>query len=181
MRPFAVAVAAAALAGCGAHATVRGGVVHAEHATYRLGPLGPAWQRHGSDADLAYYDAELDAMIAVDSECPMQHDAPLTVAANTLLIGFTERQTLGEARVALAGREALHRRVRAKLDGVPLVVDAYVLKKDGCLYDLVYLAPVDSADRGAAEFDRFVAGFDTVGGERLARAPGGGGERAERR
>jgi hypothetical protein len=63
----------------------------------------------------------------------------------------------------------LHRRVVAKLDGVPLALDLYVLKKDECLYDLVYLAPPDSAARGAADFARVVAGFDTVAGERLAR------------
>lgn len=64
-------------------------------------------------------------MIIVNSECPMKHDAPLNVAANTLLIGFTERQTLRDERVTLSGREALHRRVRAKLDGVPLVLDLW--------------------------------------------------------
>ncbi len=108
-------------------------------------------------------------MIMVDSECPMEHDAPLPVAANTLLIGFTDRRTLAEERVSLSGREALHRRVRAKLDGVPLALDLYVVKKDDCLYDLVDLAPPDSAPRGAADFDRLVAGFDTVEAERLAR------------
>ncbi len=53
---------------------------------------------------------------------------------------------------------------------MPLALDLYVLKKDDCLYDLVYLAPPDTAPRGAADFGRLVAGFDTVaGGERLAR------------
>lgn len=165
-------VATLALAGCGAHTQVRNGVYQTEHTAYRLGELGPSWQRHQSDADLAFYDRALDAMIMVNSECPAAHDAPLTVAANTLLIGFTERQTLVEERVPMNGREALHRRVRAKLDGAPLVLDLYVMKKDECLYDLVYLAPPATAPRGAPDFARLVAGFDTVEGQTVARREG---------
>lgn len=171
-RLHAIALYAVLVAGCGAHTTMAGGVYHTDHTSYRLGPLGPRWQRHQSDADLAFYDRELDAMIMVNSECPMEHDAPLKVAANTLVMGFTERQTLREELVPLAGREALHRRLRAKLDGVPLTLDLFVVKKDECLYDLVYLAPPDRAGRGVADFGRLVAGFDTVEGERLARRAG---------
>ena len=179
MRRRALAAAAGALAaalvapvcGCGAHTTAPGEVHHAEGTSYRLGPLAPRWQPHPSDADASFYDRDLDAMIMVNSECPPAHDAPLEVAANTLLLGFTERQMLKSELVPLAGREALHRRLRAKLDGAPLALDLFVLKKDGCLYDLVYLAPPDRAGRGAPDFERFVAGFDTVtiGAERLAR------------
>ncbi|HEX8951335.1 MAG TPA: hypothetical protein VF945_05795 [Polyangia bacterium] len=166
----AIALTLVAIGGCAAHTTVSGGVYRAPHTSYRLGPLGGSWQPHDSDADVAFYDRDLDAMIMVTSECPPEHDAPLKVAANTLLIGFTERQTLVEELVPLAGREALHRRVRARLDGVPLTLDLFVVKKDECLYDLVYLAPPDTAGRGAADFRRLVAGFDTVeGGERLAQ------------
>ncbi len=171
-RAALLALAAAlalASGGCAARTREAGGVYHTEHTAYRLGALGPRWQPHASDADLAFYDADLDAMIMVNSECPPAHDAPLKVAANTLLMGFTDRETLRDERVTLAGRDALHRRLRAQLDGAPLVLDVYVLKKDDCLYDLVYLAPPDSAARGGADFGRLVAGFDTVEGERFAR------------
>jgi hypothetical protein len=179
MRPRTVAITALVAAtlecggGCGAHTSFREGVYHASNTSYRLGPLPPRWKRHQSDADVAFYDTELDAIIMVGSECPDERDAPLSVAANTLLIGFTDRQTVAEEVVPLAGREALHRRVRAKLDGAPLALDLYVLKKDGCLYDLVYLAPPENAARGEPDFRRLVAGFQTMGdGERLARSKG---------
>jgi hypothetical protein len=163
-----LALLVTAIGGCGAHTTVTGNVYHASRTSYRLGALGPRWQPHSSDADVAFYDPELDAIIMVNSECPAEHDAPLKVAANTLLLGFTERETLKEEVVPLAGREALHRRLRAKLDGVPLTLDLFVVKKDDCLYDLVYLAPPDTAGRGVADFGRLVSGFDTVESERLA-------------
>ena len=169
MKPAVVTLLAVAIGGCGAHTQLRGGVYETPHGAYRLGALGEEWQRHDSDADVAFYDAALDAMIMVNGECPMEHDAPLSVAANTLLLGFTDRQLLAEERVPMRGREALHRRVRAKLDGAPLVLDLYVLKKDDCLYDLVYLAPPATAAHGAADFARLVDGFDPVPAQTVAR------------
>jgi hypothetical protein len=158
----------ASSAGCASH-FLRGGIYRGERTSYRLGPLGPAWQRHDSEADLSFFAPELDAVIMVNAECPAEHDPPLPVAANTLLIGFTDRQIVHEESVPLAGRQALHRRVRARLDGVPLAIDTFVLKKDDCLYDFVYLSPPESAARGVPDFERVVSGFDTVGGERTAR------------
>jgi hypothetical protein len=167
MRYALLALLVATSAGC-ATEHLRNGVYHGKRTTYRLGPLGPAWQRHDSQADLAFFEPQLDAMIMVNTECPAAHDPPLNVAANTLLIGFTDRQVVDEGPVQLAGREGLHRHLRAKLDGQLLVVDVFVLKKDGCLYDLVYVSPPATAARGRVEFERFVAGFDTAGGTELA-------------
>jgi hypothetical protein len=163
-----LALVGAASVGC-APQRLRDGVYHGKRTTYRLGPLGPAWQRHESQADLAFFQPQLDAMIMVNTECPAAHDPPLQVAANTLLIGFTDRQVVSEATVLLAGREALHRQLRAKLDGQLLVVEVFVLKKNDCLYDLVYLSPPETAARGREEFDRFVAGFETADGAEMAR------------
>ena len=52
--------------------------------------------------------------------------------------------------------------VRAKLDGVPMKFAVWVLKKNGCVYDLAYMASPAHFDRGAPQFDRFVNGFATV-------------------
>ena len=40
--------------------------------------------------------------------------------------------------------------------------DVWVMKKDGCVYDLLYLAPVAGFDLGHATFERLVRGFSTV-------------------
>jgi hypothetical protein len=49
--------------------------------------------------------------------------------------------------------------MRAKLDGVPMQYDIYVMKKDGCVYDLVYVAPPARFTAGAADFERFALGL----------------------
>jgi len=45
--------------------------------------------------------------------------------------------------------------MRAKLDGVPMQYDIYVMKKDLCVFDLVYVAPPAQFTVGAADFERF--------------------------
>ena len=47
-------------------------------------------------------------------------------------------------RCRSTAREALRTRVDAKLDGVPMTLDLYVLKRNGCIFDLSYAAPPDA-------------------------------------
>ena len=88
-------------------------------------------------------------------------DAPLAVLTNHLLMGTTEREFDAQDTVPFDSREALHTLLRAKLDGVPMQYDIYVMKKDGCLYDLVYVAPPGRFADGAADFERFAKGLRT--------------------
>ena len=85
--------------------------------------------------------------------------ASLRTLTEHLLIGYTERQTQLSQAVPLARREALHTVVLAKLDGVPVVLDLYVLKRNGCIFDLSYSASPERHALGAPDFERFVMGF----------------------
>jgi hypothetical protein len=162
----------ALVAGCG-HTTLDGRSWRGVEGAFRIGTLGPGWHRVDGDADLSLFNPTFDAAIMANVECKKERDAPLTVLANTLLIGFEDRRILREERVRMAGREALHQEIAAKLDGAALRLDTYVLKKDECVYDLVYLAPPAGYARGRADFDVFVAGFDTrPSGRQLARGGG---------
>jgi hypothetical protein len=48
----------------------------------------------------------------------------------------------------------------AELDGVKKRYVVYVLKKDGCVYDFLYVSP--GQDGGKDAFERFVRGFGTL-------------------
>jgi hypothetical protein len=138
-------------------------------APFSTGALGGGWQALQSKAARAYFRQESSAVIMANGDC-LERDAPLAVLSNSLLIGTTDRHIEEERRLPLAGREALYRRLRVKLDGVPLAVESYVVKKDGCVYDLAYLAPLERAGEGRADFQRFVAGFRVGSAERAAAA-----------
>jgi hypothetical protein len=89
-------------------------------------------------------------------------DSPLPSLVQHLLIGFTQRETVLEETVAFDNREARHVVVNARLDGVPRSLELYVMKKDGCVYDLGFVAPPERFESGRPAFAEFVRGFRTV-------------------
>ncbi|MBI2391608.1 MAG: hypothetical protein HYV09_18615 [Deltaproteobacteria bacterium] len=165
MRLSMLLVLALAVSSCGKEAW-DGRVYHAGRASFRTGPIPASWQRVTLEgAMLAFRDTESGGSINVYARCGQDgDDVPLAALTNHLLIGFTERDVRSQKLVPLDGREALRTLVHAKLDGVPMALGIYVLKKDGCVYDLVRVAPPGRFEAGEESFDAFVAGFGTVGG-----------------
>ena len=122
------------------------------------------WQRiEVTSTALAFRDEANDATIAVNGRCGKDSDdVPLRSLTAHLFFQFTERSIEQEEVVPFAEREALHTVLVAKLDGVPKKFDIWVLKKDGCVYDLYYFAQPHRYEAGVSEFRRFVGGFGTV-------------------
>jgi len=58
--------------------------------------------------------------------------------------------------VVVKGRRGARTTLRGTLDGKEVAVDAVSLKEDGCVYDFVYVAPVDDFDDGRLAFQIFV-------------------------
>ena len=152
-----LAIASLGGAGCGHAQTFDEGIFRKDGVAVRVGPVPPGWRRIGVDgADLAFRDDERSGSALFNVRCGQRDDdAPLTVLTNHLVMGTTEREFDAQDTVPFDGREALHSLLRAKLDGVPMQYDIYVMKKDGCLYDLVYVAPPDHFRQGAPDFERF--------------------------
>ncbi len=161
----AVAVALGGVVGC-AHAP-RGRVdaaadrVCAGSVCYRVGALGPGWRLvHQEGAAVGFFDDAGGAIVEANASCRDDADAaPLPALTRQLLIGYTARRIESQETVSLDGRDALHTRLTARLDGVPVRLDLYVLKRNGCIFDLSYAAPPGADTRAEADFARFVAGF----------------------
>jgi len=49
--------------------------------------------------------------------------------------------------------------------------DIYVMKRDGCVYDLVYVALPARFTDGAADFEHFATGLESVGSAVAAETP----------
>jgi hypothetical protein len=171
-RPFASFLALAALIGgcAGAqsvHVDQREHVVRARNdgrqLSYQFGPVPPAWERlRIANNDAAWHDTVSDGVIHVDHVCGRDQDTPLPALVQHLLIGFTDREMVSEETIPFDGREARHVVLRARLDGVPMKLELFVMKKDGCVYDLGYVARPERFERGAPAFRAFVAGFRTL-------------------
>ena len=140
---------------------------------YRSGPIAfqlpeppSGWRRIEVDAaSLAFRDDAHSASVLLNARCTSADDrTPLVALTNHLLIGTTDREYLSQSTVPFDGREALHTRAKAKWDGVPMIVDVFVLSKDGCIYDFVYLGAPNGFEAGAPVFESFVRGFRTLPG-----------------
>jgi len=151
-----------AAAGCGAG--LQGDVYRGEGFAFRIAPPPEAWKRvEITHAALAYRDETDEATIVVNGRCGLDgEDVPLPSLTQHLFLNFTEREILEQTVLPFDRREAMRTVLVAKLDGVPMKFDVWVLKKDGCVYDLDFMAPPARFARGAEEFERFVRGFSTV-------------------
>jgi hypothetical protein len=170
-RPLAPGLGLVALVvGCGASLPgVEAGVYRDSQVAFRVGEVPAGWAPvHVERANVAYRDEAHRASVLVDGRCQRKDDdVPLLALTDHLIAGTTERTFASQDTIPFDGREALHSRLTAKLDGVPMDYDLYVFKKDDCVFDLVYVGEPAVMDGGVAGFERFVAGFHTL----AVRAP----------
>jgi hypothetical protein len=166
MAPRAVPlVLAFALGACASSGTFSGGVYRDARVAFALEPIPSGWRPiQVSDADLAFRDDAHEASVMVNGRCiPDDGDAPLSSLTEHLIMGTTDRKFLVEETIPMDAREARHTVLQAKLDGVLMAYDIFVLKKNGCVYDLVYVATPDDLRGGAPVFEQLARGFRTVG------------------
>jgi hypothetical protein len=157
-------IVALSAAACASKDGWDGRVYHAGRASFRTGPIPASWERENVEGAMLAFRNREGGMVNIYGRCGKDgDDVPLGALTNHLLIGFTEREVKSQEVVPLDGREAMHTIVHAKLDGVPMALSIYVLKKDGCVYDLVWVAPPERFEAGLSSFDAFVGGFGTAG------------------
>ncbi len=137
------------------------GVYTSENVEFRVADPAPPWKRvtNIEDNELAFWNDELGAAIGVNATCKEYEDMPLKAMANHLLMGFEDRKHLVWERRDIAGRESLYVVISGKIDGVRVMVAAYVLINDYCTFDLIYHAPPSSFEEGLGELHRMVGEF----------------------
>lgn len=163
--PWFALIAACALGlvtGCGP--SFDGAVYRGSGFAFRVPERPASWQLLPAQGTaLAFRDDQAGATIAVNGRCGKDaEDVPLAALTAHLFIQFTEKEISLEEVVPFDGREALHTVMSAKLDGVPKRFDVWVLKKDGCVYDLYFLSAPDRFEASVGDFRKFVSGFATV-------------------
>ena len=166
LRGFSVALAslACSLSGGCASSGFDGHVYHDDQMRFQVGQVPSSWRAIGVDnALIAYRDDAANATVAVNGRCGIDgDDVPLSSLTQHLFLQFTDRAPIAQDTVSLDGREALRTEISASLDGVKKRYLVYVLKKDGCVYDFMYIAAGDTDAGAASEFQRFVQGFSTL-------------------
>jgi hypothetical protein len=165
-RAFGSSLLALAI-GCGSAAPrLEAGVYRQGPVAFRIAEVPPAWHPlQVGGATLAYRDEAHLASILIDGRCGgKDDDVPLLALTDHLVMGTTDRQISAQETIPFDEREAMHTRLRARLDGVLMDYDVFVLKKDACVYDFVYVADPAKSEGGTAAFEQFVGTFHTLPG-----------------
>ena len=155
----------AAAAGCasgppsaeGRYVSPKGyGVVAPPPAAWAVMPSG--------EADVEWRRTAPPGRMLVNGSCEDGHRRrPLAVLARQLLMGVRDRQVIERGQTTVAGRPAHHVVLEGRdSDASDRVrVEAYVLKDDRCVYDLLYAAPVAAFEASRPEFRGVVDSFTT--------------------
>jgi hypothetical protein len=149
---------------CACSSNFQGNVFETDELAFRLRTVPPAWRRIEADGVLlAFRDDEGLASVAVNGRCGKDgDDVPLQALTHHLFLYFSDREIHEQRRVPLDGREALYTDLTATLDGVEKRYTVVVLKKNGCVYDFMYVAPPSAPADGHDRFTTFVRGFATL-------------------
>lgn len=141
-----------------------GRVFRSQDMAFELREIPGHWRSlDSSDTLLSFRDDQDQSSIAVNGRCGKDaQDVPLRALTQHLFLQFTEREVSDERLLSLDGREAMRTQLQAKLDGVRKHFIVVVLKKDGCIYDFLYVAAAQPSAQAESEFDRFVSGFATL-------------------
>lgn len=147
---------------CASSGSFRNGLFERSGVVYRVEePRG--WERLSFSGNDLAWGGPSGEVIAVNAECEGHGDPSLAVLTNHLLIGFENRQVVEREPFQLAERGALRTRLRAELDGVPIDLELTVVKKDGCVYDLTYLASPSRFEEQLPAYRKVVGSFDVPG------------------
>lgn len=152
----------ALISGC-ASTAFDGRIYRDSEMAFQVGRPPAAWRAIEAEGTrLAFRDDVGQITVAVGGRCGRDgDDVPLTALTQHLFLQFSDRAPSEQVEVSLDGRAALRSTLAATLDGVPKTFVVYVLKKDNCVYDFVWIKNQASPASPAA-FDSFVRGFRTL-------------------
>jgi hypothetical protein len=162
MKRISLAIFPVFLAACGHQGAYTGGFYTKRGVQYYVGGVPPGWrlQSFGGN-DIAYVAEDSPHLIAINATCEEYEDAPLKVLTQQLLMGFTERKLIKQDLRTLQGREALYSHYLTRMDGVPRELMFVVSKKDGCVYDFMYISPPGRFEEKLPSFEEILKRFKT--------------------
>ena len=147
------------LSGC-AGKPIRDGVYVDEAKGFRVRVPRNGWQVvDARGADLAFRDVPSEARVAVWARCPEPEAGPLTVLARHLFFGLRQVEWLRQGEILVDGVAGLETVVKGQFEGVPMQVRSVVIRRKGCLYDLLLVAPPETFGAQDTDFDHFLKGW----------------------
>lgn len=138
------------------------GIVKTEKGYYEVGVLPETWRRvHVDNYHVITFrnDGALSTL-STDAFCDQAFDdASLKVLTTHLHFDLSDRKIKMEKPFMLDDRGALRSVVSGKVDGVLVVLDTVVIKKDNCLFDFALVSDPSKYQEAVEDFEKFFNGF----------------------
>lgn len=129
-------------------------------AGYRVPLPSPGWTIASlPEADLVLRWPDEPAAMAIATACGAPAEGPLPSLQRHLFFGLRDRDVTARAERSVDGVPALQTTLTATLEGQPVEVSAIVVRRDGCVFDLMYVAEPRAFPRHLPAFERLVAGW----------------------
>lgn len=131
---------------------------------YKIGELPTSWKRMSLRyADLAFANKADGSTLLINSSCDKAEDTPAIALTWHLFIGMTEQKIIEQKPFAVSAREGLETTAEAKIDGIKRKFRMLVLKKNGCVYDIVLSTPPSRFEENLPVYEAALKGFDVPG------------------
>jgi hypothetical protein len=125
---------------------------------------GDSDARESTDAtDVAYQSRRNASIISLNSACRERlrnRDHTLQEYTRELLLGITDIQARDEREIQVQGQRALETTLQGRMgagaQAEPVKLRAVVVRKDDCLYDLMYVARPETFAAHEPDFSRFI-------------------------
>ena len=111
-------------------------------------------------SDVAFQALKSPSIIALNSGCRpsvQTQTKELKDLTNELLMGFTEVENRIEKNITLEQSPALETTIRGKMADKPIFLRTVVLRKNRCVYDLLFMSSPTDFTTHESDFSKFVA------------------------
>jgi hypothetical protein len=111
-------------------------------------------------ADVSFQSKSTASIISLNSACRQGKDyenKDLKTLTNVLLLGSSGVTHRDESDVMVSGTSALQTTIQGVIDGESIKLRTVVLKRQTCVYDLVYVARPQTFETQLEDFSHFVA------------------------
>jgi hypothetical protein len=95
-------------------------------------------------------------------DCRTPEPGELPAVARHLFFGLQDRQIQERETIQLHDTQAVRTTLHARLDDTPVEVEGVTFRRNGCLYDFVYVAPPAGFAQGRGDFEAFVQSWSPL-------------------
>jgi len=114
-------------------------------------------------SDVAYQSVSTASIVSLDSACRAADpekpypERDLKTLTDLLLLGITDVTLREERGMEVQKTPGLETTIQGKLNGEPMKLRTVVVKRQNCVYDLVYMARPQFFEKQLVDFSHFVA------------------------